>query len=225
MFCSNCGCKLSDGAKFCPECGTKTNIQQENQTATNPVITEEKIVSSNGQSNDLLSEQTAVELINYIQFSVAKIVNGKSRGLLEDEFNAVINNINPTSLQNPDLISAYEILLQSLTYLKLNENEREMLLRILKQKKQNAIFGCLNSFGSIFVPGATPITMLSSLLYTGVSAAFNYKKAGKDAELENAEKTFDIDQGDLEYIDSLRSDLFISTAKVFANKTNCAQGL
>jgi uncharacterized membrane protein YvbJ len=25
-FCSNCGTELKDGAKFCPKCGTRTNV-------------------------------------------------------------------------------------------------------------------------------------------------------------------------------------------------------
>jgi len=221
--CIHCGCSL-EKKKKCPECGSIVSESEslcnicgfpfETQRTTN--VVNNKINETN-QTNSLLTEKIAVELINYIQFSVAKIVNGKSKGLLEDEFNAVINNINPTSLQAPDLINAYDILLSTLTELKLNENQKDHTLKVIERKKKNAITNCLNSFGSIFVPGANPATLLASVAYTGISAVLNYRRAVNEVEIEGEEEFFEINQNDIEYIDSLRSDLFITTAKVFAN--------
>lgn len=229
--CIHCGCSL-EKKKKCPECGSIVNESEslcnicgfpfETQRTTN--VVNNKINETN-QTNSLLTEKIAVELINYIQFSVAKIVNGKSKGLLEDEFNAVINNINPTSLQAPDLINAYDILLSTLTELKLNENQKDHTLKVIERKKKNAITNCLNSFGSIFVPGANPATLLASVAYTGISAVLNYRRAVNEVEIEGEEEFFEINQNDIEYIDSLRSDLFITTAKVFANKNNSVEGL
>ena len=230
--CIHCGCPIEKN-KTCPECGSVVNESDtvcktcgfpfETQVITTE-NTEIKIVDTN-QDNNLLTEKTAVELINYIQFSVAKIINGKSKGLLEDEFNSVINNINPTSLQDPELINAYDLLLSTLTELKLNENQREHTIKVLERKKKNAVTNCLNSFGSIFVPGANPATLLASIAYTGVSAALNYRRAVNEVEIEGEEEFFEINQNDIEYIDSLRADLFIATAKVFANKNNSVEGL
>ena len=31
MFCSNCGSKLNDGAKFCPECGNRLQSQTDKE--------------------------------------------------------------------------------------------------------------------------------------------------------------------------------------------------
>ena len=208
--CSECGSALESDDKFCKVCGCPIEISNEKQL--------EIPTESNDLPAELLTEKTAVELINYIQFSVAKIINGKSKGLLEDEFDTVINNINPSSLQDIDLITVYEDLLKSLTMLKLNENQREQARKILERKKKNAITHSLNSFGSIFVPGGNIATMFAAAAYTGLSAVLNYKRAVNDAKIENEENEFEINQSDLEYIDSLRSDLFIATAKVFSNK-------
>ncbi len=216
-ICSECGSALESDDKFCIVCGCPIEISNEKQL--------EIPIESNELPAELLTEKTAVELINYIQFSVAKIINGKSKGLLEDEFDTVINNINPSSLQDIDLITVYEDLLKSLTMLKLNENQREQARKILERKKKNAITHSLNSFGSIFVPGGNIATMFAAAAYTGLSAVLNYKRAVNDAKIENEENEFEINQSDLECIDSLRSDLFIATAKVFSNRSNSVQGL
>ncbi len=229
--CIHCGCPISK-TKTCPECGATVNDSDtvcktcgfpfENVPA-NPIANKKDIIAN--QTGNLLTEKTAVELINYIQFSVAKIINGKSKGLLEDEFNSVINNINPTSLQDPELISAYDLLLSTLTELKLSENQKEHTLKVLERKKKNAVTNCLNSFGSIFVPGTNPLTLLASTAYTGISAVLNYRRVVNEVKIEGEEEFFEINQNDIEYIDSLRANLFIATAKVFANRSNSVEGL
>lgn len=244
--CSKCGQKITDKSftcihcgfplgktKICPECGATANNKDtvckscgflfDITTESPSVIESTDIVAA--QTGYLLTEKTAVELINYIQFSVAKIINGKSKGLLEDEFNHVINNINPASLQDQELINAYDTLLTTLTALKLNENQRDHLAKIIEIKKKNAVTNCLNSFGSIFVPGANPLSLLASAAYTGISAVLNYRKAVNEAKIEGEEDLFEISQNDLEYIDGLRRDLFIATAKVFKNRSNSVEGL
>jgi hypothetical protein len=230
--CIHCGCPVTK-TKTCPECGAIANeidaacktcgFPFENTTETPRIIEERAIVPN--RTGDLLTEKTAVELINYIQFSVAKIINGKSKGVLEDEFNSVINNINPTSLQDPELISAYDILLSTLMELKLNENQREHTIKVLERKKKSAVTNCLNSFGSVFVPGINPLTLLASTAYTGISAVLNYRRAVNDVRIEGEEAFFEMNQNDVEYIDSLRANLFISTAKVFTNRSNSVEGL
>lgn len=228
--CIHCGCPI---AKVCPECGAAADEADSvcktcgfpfENTAEVPNVTGNNALVPR-QTGALLTGKTAVELINYIQFSVAKIINGKSKGLLEDEFDAVINNINPASLQAPELINAYDTLLSTLTALRLNENQREQAAKVLERKKKNAVTNCLNSFGSIFVPGVNPVSLLASVAYTGVSAALNYRRAVNEVKIEGEERFFEIDQNDLEYIDTLRANLFIATAKVFANRSNSAEGL
>ena len=229
--CVHCGINLQTDYTKCPECGSfvsrRKNMCQVCGCPIDDIGLGETSFMDAGDSvqKELLTEKTAVELINYIQFSVAKIINGKSKGLLEDEFDTVINNINPSSLQNMDLIVAYDELLKSLTVLKLNENQREQARKVLAKKKKAAVTHSLNSFGSVFIPGTNLVTMFASAVYTGISAVMNYKRAVGDAEMGNDEEEFSINQSDLECIDSLRSDLFISTAKVFANKSNTVSGL
>lgn len=48
MFCSNCGNKLPDSAKFCSACGSKTNLAEKAET-----VTEVKASNNNGIPEDL----------------------------------------------------------------------------------------------------------------------------------------------------------------------------
>jgi len=173
-----------------------------------------------GWDNSLLPEKTAIELLNNIQFSVSKVVNSRSKGVLEDEFSGVLNTISPASLQDGNIIEAYQALLNNLTELKLSESEKEQLLKQQEAQRKNAVFGVFNSFGSILT-GVNP----AQIAYVALNAGLNYARAVNDANMQASEKNFSIDQAELKTIDDMRSSLFISSAKVFSGKTNSVSGL
>ncbi len=99
--CPECGKQISDKAKVCIHCGFELNFEKcpecgaplfsadtvcrncgcprEERTEKERII---NIVPDRRGFSDLLTEKTAVELINYVQFSTAKIINWKSKGLL-----------------------------------------------------------------------------------------------------------------------------------------------
>ena len=57
MFCSNCGAKLPDGARFCNKCGS--SIQQNNSVDNNPIglnnnINNEEMISDKSQSTTIV---------------------------------------------------------------------------------------------------------------------------------------------------------------------------
>lgn len=158
-------------------------------------------------------------LMNYVQLSTCKILESENKGFIEDEFSAVLNNIEPSSLKNKEIIEGYEYLLSTLTELKITNNERKHLEIVAEQKRKNAIFNSLNSFGSVlFVSSKDPILIGISLAYTTVNAGFNYARTVNEINIEKEEKTFQLDQTDLRTIDQQRTSLFTTVAKVYADK-------
>lgn len=158
-------------------------------------------------------------LINYVQLSTCKILESENKGFIEDEFSAVLNNIEPSSLKDKEIIDGYEYLLATLTELKISNNERNQLKVVAEQKRKNAINNSLNSFGSVlFVPSKDPASIVISLAYATVNASFNYARTINEINIEKEEKSFQLDQTDLRLIDQQRSSLFTTVAKVYADK-------
>ena len=88
MFCSNCGNKLTDGAKFCNECGAKMNCSSETSSTENMDVEVGIAVSLNNNrqedftNNDIYVEHAhktlSVKIPNWI--SVGQIVRLKGAG-------------------------------------------------------------------------------------------------------------------------------------------------
>ena len=60
MFCGNCGKKIDDGLKFCPECGAFIgDVSEERKTET--VVNDEQTVTENAEAEAAPADETAVQ--------------------------------------------------------------------------------------------------------------------------------------------------------------------
>lgn len=153
-------------------------------------------------------------LLNQINFSVETITHYKDKAVLDKEFDYIINNIDKSRLIDDKLIEQYTDLLTTITTLKLSENERFFLTESAEIEKRNAIYNSLSSFGSVFIPGRTPIQLITSLAYTGVSAAFNYKKTIANIDKNLREELFALQQSDIKALDEKKTGLFGTYARL-----------
>ena len=153
-------------------------------------------------------KEQLITALNYVEFSTAQIKTHQNRIVVDREFDFVINKIKRNIFIDPRLINTYSSLLQNLTELKLQENERAFYQKQAEKQRKQAIFNAFQSFGSVFVPGRTPLQMVASLAYTGTSAFFNYKRAVNSVDNALDQQTFNIDQNQLRVIDDQRTQLF-----------------
>lgn len=195
-------------------------VSEETKEEAIEVAVDNSGVKNQVWDDSLLSQQDAVNLINYIQMSVSKVINSRSKGMLEEEFSYIINNINPTALQDENIIRGYETLLGTLTRLKLSEMEKDHIKEVQARQRKAAITNVFGSFGSILT-GVSPV----QLAYAALSAALNYAKAVMDADAAASEAEYQIEKLDLEIIDQQRASLFVTSARVFQGKTNGDVGL
>ena len=153
-------------------------------------------------------KEQLITALNYVEFSTAQIKTHHNRLIVDREFDFVINKIKRNIFIDPRLINTYSSLLQNLTELKLQENERAFYQKQAEKQRKQAIFHAFQSFGSVFIPGRTPLQMVASLAYTGTSAFFNYKRAVNAVDNALDQQTFNIDQQQLRVIDEQRTQLF-----------------
>ena len=155
-------------------------------------------------------------LMNQIQYSLLTVQHYKSRAVLEKEYDNIICKIDKTKLadENGDAIEAYSNLLETLTELKLSENEKQFLsLQAEKERKQavnKILTGSASAVGmaAIAFANGNPLQAVSGLLFTGVSGVFNYRNAVNQTENSLNAELFRISQADIHLLDGERNSLF-----------------
>ena len=172
-------------------------------------IAKEKITDS--------EKQKLIMNLNYIQYSTEQISEYMNKSVAESEYNFIINRIDADSLIDKQVIGAYTDLLETISKVCLKENEKEFINQMTEKQRKMAFANVFTSFGSVFVPGASPQQMIASLAYTGVSAAFNYVNTVSNINNSNQEALFQISQAEKEKIFEARNKLF-SNAKTMAQR-------
>ncbi|MCR5606588.1 MAG: hypothetical protein K6F69_07210 [Treponema sp.] len=155
-------------------------------------------------------------LMNQIQYSIMTIEHYQNKVILDKEYDNVICKIDKTKLkdENGDAIEAYANLLDTLTALKLSENEKLFINQQNEKAKKNAIYTSLNSAGAavgmaaMAVASGNPVQAVTGLVFTGVSSVFNYRNTINTLENKKEAELFAMNQQDLQNIDYERSSLF-----------------
>ncbi len=166
------------------------------------------------QANEKDDQIIYAMLMNQIQYSLLTVQHYKSRAVLEKEYDNIICKIDKTRLVDSDCVEAYGNLLDTLTDLKLGENERQFLtIQAEKERKQavnKILSGAPSAVGmaAVAFAGGNPAQAVTGLLFTGVSSVFNYRNTVNSIENSLNANLFRISQSDLRAIDSERNSLF-----------------
>lgn len=173
-------------------------------------------------------------LMNQLQYSLQTIEYYGDRIVLDQEYNTIICKIDKSKLNDEDggAIEAYDNMLRTITNLKLNDNEKIFLEQQSSKEKKEAINKVLQgtALSSIYgvqqlgsgitnllkgnMDGITQsIQGATGLLYSGVSAFFNYRNAINSVQNQLNKDLFKIQQNTLKIIDGYRNSLFKIQAK------------
>ena len=166
------------------------------------------------------SEDTKIQfamLMNQVQYTMCTIMQNKDKETLSNEFDFVINQIDKSKLYDYSIRMAYEDLLKTLKELKLTENEREFVITMNDREQKQAYTQAFKSFGSVFTGGSTPLSLVTSLVHTGISAGLNIMSAKNQADNKLAEKLFQLEQKELTSIDEMRIGLWSTWTNVITN--------
>ena len=175
------------------------------------------ILISNGftKTEMEISDDRAVMLLNYLQYSLAQIKKNPNKIVAEHEFETIVRYINPTILKDEGIISAYKDMLDTLSDLELLDEEKKYAEEVAARERKRAFLAIFQSPGSIFVPGQHPLV---SLAYVAVSAGLNYCNAMSIAESNELETKFKIDMSILRTLNDERRNLYTQSAKVFSSR-------
>ena len=167
-------------------------------------------------------------LMNQIQYSLQVINHYQDKIILDQEYDNIICKIDKTKLKDDkqESITAYANMLLTLTNLKLGSNEKLFVTQQAEKEKSEAMYTSLEgtvlpAVASAYQVGqgiskkdvGAIISGVTSFVYTGISAKFNYRHTINSIENNLNQELFKLNQDQLKTIDGQRAALFKTYSK------------
>ena len=154
------------------------------------------------------SVRKAAMALNYCAVSISSIIDYNDRIILDQEYNAILNNINMQEIVKDDALRLlFNRILDTCNYFKIQDGDRAWVLRDYENNMKNAVFNCMPQF-NLILAGGNPWTMLIGAVHQVGVCYMNYRRnvnqyrEGKDKAL------WELQKGATEELHSLRKELF-----------------
>ncbi len=150
----------------------------------------------------------AAYALNMCTVSVSQIIDYKDINILEQEYEAILNNLNLEIMPKDDaLLHILRQILDTITYFRIEEGDKEMIEKEYQQKMKNAIWSAVPNFGLI-VAGGNPLTMAISLASQVGIGYMNYRRNKAEYSLEREKQLWQLQRTAIEQFNGLRRELF-----------------
>ncbi len=181
------------------------------------IMKQEDIVIIDGvDTSNEHSKKIAAYALNLCTVSVSQIVDYNDIHVLEQEYEAILNNLNLENIPKDEaLLRTLKQILDTITFFRIQEGDKKMLQKSYEQKVKNAIWNAVPNFGMIV--GGSPITMAISVATMVGMGYMNYRREKAKINLENEQQLWQLQRSALEQFNALRRELF-DTAWRLADK-------
>lgn len=153
-------------------------------------------------------KRKAAYALNMCTVSVSQIIDYSDLNVLEQEYEAILNNLNLEKMPKDEaLLHILKKLLDTITYFRIEAGEKEIIEKEYQQKMKNAIWSAVPNFGMI-VAGGNPITMAISLASQVGIGYMNYRRSKAEYGLEKERKDWELQKTAIEQFNGLRRELF-----------------
>ena len=153
----------------------------------------------------------AAYALNLCTVSVTQIIDYKDLNIMEQEYEMILNNLNLQNMPDDDaLLGILKQILNTVTFFKIDQKEREFVERDYQQKMKNAVWSAVPNIGALIATGLTqdPRRMAVSLAVTVGTAYMNYRKQKADNALEYERELWQLEKSAIEQFDGLKRELF-----------------
>lgn len=162
-------------------------------------------------NRNILSEEEkkrAAYALNMCMVSVSQIIDYNDIHILEQEYDAILNNLNLEEMPKDDaLLNVLKDLLDVITHFKVSEIDKQFIEREYQQKMKNAIWAAVPNFGMILA-GGNPLTMAISLANQVGIGYMNYRRNKEEYVLERDCKIWQLKRIAIEQFNFIRKELF-----------------
>lgn len=175
-------------------------------------------LSGDTQFSDTEKRQAAYAL-NLCMVSVSQIIDYDDIYILEQEYDTILNNLNLEMMPKDEaLLDILKQLLNTITFFRIQEGDKEFIEREYQQKVKNAIWAAVPNF-AIIGTGGDPISIGISLATQVGIGYMNYRKEKTQIAAEREKEKWKLQRSAMEQFNGLRRELF-DTAWRLADKYN-----
>lgn len=162
----------------------------------------------------------AAYALNLCTVSVSQIVDYSDLVILEQEYEAILNNLNLENFPKDEaLLDILKQILDTVTFFRIQEGDKKFIDREYQQKMKNAIWSAVPNFGVILAGGLNQWAIATSLAAQVGIGYMNYRKEKAKNQLEYEKQKWQLQRSAIEQFNALRRELF-TTAWRLADKYN-----
>ena len=146
--------------------------------------------------------------LNLCTVSVSQIIDYKDSNILEQEYDAILNNLNLEKMPKDEaLLSILKQLLDTITFFRIEEGEKRIIDQEYQHKMKNAIWKAVPNVGLI-ATGGNPYTTIVSLASQVGIGYMNYRKEKAENALAHEKNLWQLHKSAIEQFNGLRRELF-----------------
>ncbi len=162
-------------------------------------------------------EIKAAYALNLCTVSVSQIVDYKDLNIMEQEYEAILNNLNLENfLKDEALLKILKQILDIITFFRIQDGDKKILDREYQARMKNAIWSACPNFGMI-VAGGNPVTMAISLASQVGIGYMNYRKEKASISLEHEKAEWQLERAAIEQLNGLSRELFDTAWRMAAS--------
>lgn len=157
----------------------------------------------------------AAYALNMCTVSVSQIVDYNDLYILEQEYDAILNNLNLKVIPKDEaLLRILTELLNTITFFRIQDMKKNQIEKEYQQRMKSAIWSAVPSL-SVFVSG-NPVTMALSLATTVGTGYMNYRREKVQAGSEKEKAEMELQITAIEQFNALRRELFTTAWRLAA---------
>jgi hypothetical protein len=167
-------------------------------------------------SNDKEIEQTftdrekmeAAYALNLCTVSVSQIVDYNDIYILEQEYDAILNNLNIQNIIHDEaLLSVLKQILDTITFFKIQEGDKKFIEKEYQAKIKNAIWSAIPNL-SVIIAGGNPVTSAIGIATQIGIGYMAYRKTKNDANMAQERAKWELQRAAIEQFSALQRELF-----------------
>ena len=167
--------------------------------------------SSNDEKENIFTEDEKIRVayaLNLCTVSVSQIIDYNDLNILEQEYDAILNNLNLEYMPKDEaLLNTLKLLLDTITFFRIQEGDKKFIEKEYQEKMKNAIWSAVPNFGLI-VAGGSPWGMAVSLASQVGCGYMNYRKTKAQNQLDKEKAEWQLQRSAIEQFNGIRRELF-----------------
>lgn len=157
---------------------------------------------------DVETMKRAAYALNMCTVSVAQIVDYNDEYVLEQEYDAILNNLNLEQIPKDEaLLTILTELMNTITFFRIQEIKKTQIEKKYQRRISNAIWSAVPNIGLI-VAGGDPVTMAISLASQVGIGYMNYRKEKANAAFDKENEKVELEITAIEQFNAIKRELF-----------------